>query len=80
MQDIGDILLFRDRIAEAGVPDDWALGYRDFVRFSDVDAFQHVNNAAYLRWFETIRTLYLREMQQATGVARRKARSDVRAF
>jgi acyl-CoA thioester hydrolase len=29
------------------------------VRFYELDALNHVNNAAYLRWFETVRVRYL---------------------
>jgi acyl-CoA thioester hydrolase len=38
---------------------DWPFGYRDRVRFSELDPLNHVNNAAYLSWFETARIGYL---------------------
>ena len=33
----------------------------DRVRFGEIDALNHVNNAAYLRWFENFRIHYFRE-------------------
>ena len=39
----------------------WAYGYADKVRFHELDALNHVNNAVYLRWFETIRVAYLQD-------------------
>ena len=39
----------------------WAYGYADRVRFYELDALNHVNNTAYLRWFETIRVGYLQD-------------------
>ena len=32
----------------------WSFGMRDRVRFSELDPLNHVNNAAYLSWFETV--------------------------
>ena len=43
-----------------GVPAPFAFGHADRVRFSDLDALDHVNNARYLSWFETFRIAYLR--------------------
>ena len=37
----------------------WPFGYRDRVRFYELDALNHVNNVVFLRWFETIRVSYL---------------------
>ncbi len=37
----------------------FAYGYADRVRFGELDALNHVNNAVYLRWFENIRVSYL---------------------
>ena len=31
----------------------------DRVRFGELDALNHVNNVVYLRWYETLRVLYL---------------------
>ena len=47
--------LTADQIAKAGVPGRWTAGYRDQVRFSEIDRLNHVNNIAYLRWFEVLR-------------------------
>ena len=48
-----------------GVPERFSFGQADRVRFSDLDALDHVNNARYLSWFETFRIAYLR----AYGIA-----------
>ena len=40
---------------------DWPFGMRDVVRFSELDPLNHVNNAAYLSWFETARIGYIME-------------------
>ena len=39
----------------------WPYGYRDRVRFYELDALNHVNNVVFLRWFETIRVAYIRD-------------------
>jgi len=41
--------------------DGWSYGYADRVRFYELDALNHVNNAVFLRWFETIRVQYLQD-------------------
>lgn len=43
------------------------------VAWGDMDAFEHVNNTVYFRWFESARIAYFRqvgalEVMQATGV------------
>ncbi len=38
---------------------DWALATEIRVAWGDMDAFGHVNNAVYLRWFETARIEWL---------------------
>lgn len=68
---IDEVFLDADQIAELGIPGDWRFGLRDFVRFSDVDAFRHVNNAVYMRWFETLRVLYLNKLGQEAGLPSR---------
>lgn len=45
-------------LRKAGVEGPWVFGYRDRVRFSEIDALNHVNNTAYLRWFEIARVRY----------------------
>ena len=37
----------------------WPFGLKDIVRFSELDPLNHVNNAAYLSWFETTRIEYI---------------------
>ncbi|MBM2576556.1 acyl-CoA thioesterase [Jannaschia sp. Os4] len=44
----------------AGVPEPFAFGQADRVRFHELDVLDHVNNAVYLSWFETVRIAYLR--------------------
>ncbi len=44
-----------DALRSAGIPDGWRFGHMDRVRFYELDALNHVNNTAYLRWFETLR-------------------------
>ena len=39
----------------------WAYGMADRVRFHELDALNHVNNAAYFSWFETLRVAYLQD-------------------
>ena len=43
-----------------GVPAPFAFGQADRVRFRELDVLDHVNNAVYLGWFETVRIAYLR--------------------
>ncbi len=47
--------LFVDDLAALGIPTPWRFGQMDRVRFYEIDALGHVNNTAYLRWFETLR-------------------------
>ena len=43
------------------IPEHWSFGIADRVRFYELDALNHVNNTAYLRWFETLRISYFAE-------------------
>ncbi len=45
--------------AEFGVEGRWGLAVRHRVRWSEVDAFSHVNHAAYLEWYEDLRLRYM---------------------
>ena len=57
-----DFLTQLDRPAlEALGIEGFAYGYADRVRFGELDALNHVNNAVYLRWFENIRVSYVQE-------------------
>ena len=49
-----------DTLADAGLSG-FSFGYRDRVRFYELDALNHVNNVVFLRWFETIRVAYFQE-------------------
>ncbi|MGI8846419.1 MAG: acyl-CoA thioesterase [Thermoleophilaceae bacterium] len=39
-----------------------AFVHRETVRFGDLDAMRHLNNVVYLRYFESARIAYLREL------------------
>lgn len=52
-----------NELRACGIPDDWHFGIANRVRFSELDALGHVNNAAYLSWFENTRLPYLRAME-----------------
>jgi acyl-CoA thioester hydrolase len=41
------------------VPDGWAYCHVDRVRFADLDAMRHVNNVAFLGFFEDARIQYI---------------------
>jgi acyl-CoA thioester hydrolase len=44
------------------VTDEWPYSHVDRVRFGDLDAMRHVNNVAFLAFFEDARIQYLREL------------------
>jgi acyl-CoA thioester hydrolase len=46
-------------------PDAWPYAYTDRVRFGDLDAMGHLNNVAFLGFFESARIAYLRELLPA---------------
>ncbi|RYH03448.1 acyl-CoA thioesterase [Salipiger sp. IMCC34102] len=50
-----------DQLRGVGIPDPWRFGMADQVRFGEIDALQHVNNAVYLKWFENLRILYFQQ-------------------
>ena len=50
--------LHAEDLRAAGIPEPWSFGMADKVRFGEIDALQHVNNAVYLKWFENLRILY----------------------
>jgi acyl-CoA thioester hydrolase len=49
-----------DALRALGIPEPWSFGQADRVRFHELDVLDHVNNARYLSWFETLRVAYLR--------------------
>ena len=51
--------LTADQQRQAGIADPWPYARADRVRFGEIDALGHVNNAAYLKFFETLRVNYL---------------------
>ena len=50
--------------------DDWALSTEIRVAWGDMDAFGHVNNTVYLRWFETARIEWLALVEFPEGDTR----------
>jgi acyl-CoA thioester hydrolase len=46
----------------------WAVEVEVPVAWGDMDAFQHVNNTVFLRWFETARIAYFQKVAMPTGV------------
>lgn len=66
--------LTADQQRSAGIPEPWPLATADQVRFGEIDMLGHVNNAAYLTWFETLRTTYL----EFSGLTSYTATSDPR--
>jgi acyl-CoA thioester hydrolase len=40
-------------------PDGWGFAYEDRVRFGDLDAMRHLNNVAFLGFFESARIAYV---------------------
>ena len=50
-----------DTLRAEGIPEPWTFGQADRVRFYELDALGHVNNTAYLRWFETVRVGWFAE-------------------
>ena len=51
--------LDKDQLAEMGIEGGWVLGLPDFVRYGDLDTYNHVNNKVYMAWFENLRMLYM---------------------
>ena len=51
--------LDRAALQAAGVPAPWSFGIADRVRFSELDALNHVNHTTFLRWFESFRIPYM---------------------
>ena len=52
--------LSAENMAQLGLPD-WPFGVMDKVRFSEIDALNHVNNAVYASWLEFTRIAYIME-------------------
>ena len=55
------MILDKEKINAAGIGGDWVMGLSDFVRYSDLDSYNHVNNKVYHAWFENLRMCYLIE-------------------
>jgi acyl-CoA thioester hydrolase len=45
-----------------GLPAPWPLALADRVRFAELDPLNHVNNVAYLIWFEGARVTYFKHV------------------
>ncbi len=41
---------------------DWPFSHTDRVRYADVDAMRHLNNVAFVRFFESARIAFMREV------------------
>lgn len=54
--------LNKDQITDLGIKGGWILGLPDFVRFGDLDTYNHVNNKVYHAWFENLRMLYMSDL------------------
>ena len=53
--------LYQDDLAALGLPPEWRFAMADRVRFHELDALNHVNNAVFFSWFETVRVAYVRD-------------------
>ncbi|EPX78927.1 acyl-CoA thioesterase [Litoreibacter arenae] len=54
-----------DALRALDIPEPWSFGVADRTRFSELDPLGHINNAAYLGWFESFRIQYM----QSYGIA-----------
>lgn len=43
----------------SGTPEGWTFTHTDQVRFGDLDAMRHLNNVAFLQFFESARIAYI---------------------
>jgi acyl-CoA thioester hydrolase len=50
--------------------------HRERVRFGDLDAMRHLNNVVFLRYFETARIAFLRELIPTHDPANPEARAE----
>ena len=50
--------LSQAQLSAQDIPNVWKFGMADRVRFGEIDVLGHVNNAAYLQWFENLRIHY----------------------
>ena len=55
-----------DQQHAAGVPEARPLALADRVRFAELDPLNHVNNVAYLIWFESARVTYFKHIGLTT--------------
>lgn len=53
--------LTETQLRDAGIPAPWSFGYKDMVRYGEIDMLHHVNNGVYLKWFENLRVRYFVE-------------------
>lgn len=58
--------LTADQQRAAGLPAIWPLALADRVRFAELDPLNHVNNVAYLTWFESARVTYFKHVGLTT--------------
>ena len=55
-----------DQQRSLGLPEIWPLALADRVRFAELDPLNHVNNVAYLIWFEGSRVAYFKHVGLST--------------
>lgn len=53
--------LHEPELRQLGIPEPWTFGLADRTRFGELDALNHVNHTAYLRWMEAYRIRYFSE-------------------
>lgn len=62
-----------------GLTEPWPLALADRVRFAELDPLNHVNNVAYLIWFEGARVTYFKHVGLSTyGAAEVEPRIVIR--
>eukprot|EP00045_Choanoeca_perplexa_P012303 m.133769 g.133769 ORF g.133769 m.133769 type:complete len:187 (-) comp15955_c0_seq1:13-573(-) len=57
-------LLFRSVRYQSQATPTAAILHQEKVQWGDVDAFQHINNCVYLRYFENARIVYLEKLHE----------------
>jgi acyl-CoA thioester hydrolase len=53
--------LSKTDLRRLNISEPWTFGIADRTRFSELDPVGHVNNTAYLQWFETFRVHYFKD-------------------
>lgn len=69
--------LFSQDLAQLDLPEKWVFGLANKVHFHELDMLKHVNNAAYMHWYEDLRVAYFHEWEM-TRYSREDPRFVVR--